>query len=530
MPAAEFESEKAVPRAAAHQQSLLSQKKFYVLVGVLAAYVVARGVVAAAIKPFWFDELFTLTVASQPTARDILRALQKAVDSQPLLFYLLEKWGMALVGKSEIALRLFPILGSACTFLCICVYLRKRHRMDVVLLSGVALLLSALFTRYAVEARGYSLEAAFLAFAMVCYQRVPALRWSVLFGLSLALAESMHYYAILATGGFALAEIVYLLRARRVRWPVWAGLASGVLPLAICWPLLARMKAEFAAHIWTRYDLTSVPSTYGWLFSASSLPGMTIVLVCAAAVIATHLTPQILRRPEAAANESELTEAALLLWLLALPIIAQLAMKLMAGAMTDRYTLATTLGVVVALAYALSLARKTVVNIFALLLLGAVGLHEYRFWQSLRSLQVDNPSRYVEEFVSRAGYQSLPVAISSGTRALQLQHYASPAFRDRYVYLEDENLSLQYSGTDSVDRNLVILKQYAPYRVEPFTEFVDQHPQFLLFVEYPGLFDWLPKYLPISGYSIREVLAEPHRTLFLVSKVVRGGSKTDESE
>ena len=37
-------------------------------------------------------------------------------------------------------------------------------------------------------------------------------------GLSLALAESLHYYAVFSMLPFWVAEFVYSVRARRIRW------------------------------------------------------------------------------------------------------------------------------------------------------------------------------------------------------------------------------------------------------------------------------------------------------------------------
>ena len=77
-----------------------------------------------------------------------------------------------------------------------------------------------------------------IAFALVCYQRLPSLRWAALLGISLFLAESFHYYAVLAMIPFGFAEAVLLLRTRRIRWGVWLALACGTLPLIVFWPLL----------------------------------------------------------------------------------------------------------------------------------------------------------------------------------------------------------------------------------------------------------------------------------------------------
>ena len=55
----------------------------------------------------------------------------------------------------------------------------------------------SLFLNYAANARPYSLLMACIAFALVCYDRLPSFGWAILFGLSLAMAQGVYYFAIL---------------------------------------------------------------------------------------------------------------------------------------------------------------------------------------------------------------------------------------------------------------------------------------------------------------------------------------------
>ena len=69
------------------------------------------------------------------------------------------------------------------------------------------------------EARSYSIMIACVALALVCYQRLPSIRWAALLGVSLVLAESFHYYALLAMIPFLVAEAAVLVKANgQVRW------------------------------------------------------------------------------------------------------------------------------------------------------------------------------------------------------------------------------------------------------------------------------------------------------------------------
>lgn len=498
-------------------RAVVSKRRVYLTLGFLVVYVAGRSIVAAAIKPFWFDELLTLAVSSQPSIKDMWQALSQGVDSQAPLFHLLERVALGAVSNPHIAMRLVPILGFCATLLCVFIYLRKRNSREVALLSTAILLLTIYYSRYATEARAYSAVVGCIAFALVCYQRAPSLKWSALLGVSLAVAESFHYYAIFCMAPFGLAEVAYWWQVRRLRWPVWCALVMGVVPLAAYWPVLARMKAEFGAHIWTHYGLANVPATYGWLFSDGSALGVVVVELCLIGVIATRLPPAWSRGSGEASGANDVVEAVLLIGLLAVPITTLAVIDLMHGAMTDRYLLVTAIGVALSLACMFSLARNEVLGVVALCLISSIAVREFSFWRNVHSLRVVNPSTPVEHYVAEAEHTDLPVAIAGGTRALQLEHYAGPAWKSRFVFLMDEEKALQYLGTDSVERNLVLLKPYAEFQMQSFAEFVVRHRQFLLYVEDEDKFNWLPSYLSGAGFEMQVLRADPLRKVYLVT-------------
>jgi hypothetical protein len=179
----------------------------------------------------------------------------------------------------------------------------------------------------------------------------------------------------------------------------------------------------------------------------------------------------------------------------------------------------TAIGVVLSLACIFSVARKEVLGLVALCVISSIGVREFSFWRSVHSLQVENPSAAVEKFVGEVGHAEMPVAIAGSTRALQLEYYAEPAWKSRFIFLQDEEKSLQYLGTDSVDRNLVLLKPYVEFQMEPFSEFVARHGQFLLYVEDEDKFNWLPRYLPEAGFEMQVLRADRLRKVYLVTKL-----------
>ena len=489
-----------------------------VLMGLLIVYVIVRGVLTAATKPFWFDELITLTVSQLPSMKAVWGALSRALDSPPPGFYVIQRAFVGLLREKEISLRLASILAFPCTLVCVFVYARRRSGEAIAFLCALFLLLTNLFSRFAVEARPYSMMIVCIAFALVCYQRVPSPWWTVLFGVSLVVAQTLHHYAVFAMVPFGLAETVYWWRARKFRWQVWLALLAGAMPLLFFWPLLDNIRKVFGVHFFEVYGYSSIPGTYGQFFSTDSAFAAAIVAVCIAGVIGRYLLPRGGAGAAASrVSDADAAEGTLLLAFILLPLITFTIVRVMHGGMRDAYVLASLLGIALALAGALSLARPGVVALFAVFIIFSVAVREYKFWRAKPSLHFVSPTASVQGFIEGNGYPELPVVVSSGMKYTPLAHYASPAFAKRLFYLMDPEKQNKYQGNDTFDKNVIILRDYMPLQVVDFSEFTVGHPEFLLYTEEPddgGT--WLPIYLSREAESMRTVVVEQSRRLYLV--------------
>src|SRR5262245_13700730 len=69
--------------------------------GVLLVYGFTRSLVAAAAKPFGYDELLTEIVAAQGTWHRITAALMGPTDGQPPLFYVIEHFVSGLCRNQQ---------------------------------------------------------------------------------------------------------------------------------------------------------------------------------------------------------------------------------------------------------------------------------------------------------------------------------------------------------------------------------------------------------------------------------------------
>jgi Dolichyl-phosphate-mannose-protein mannosyltransferase len=481
----------------------------------LTAYAFVRSVFTAASTPFWYDEICTRIVAGQPAVSAMYDALRHAADSNPPLFYLLERFSAALVKNEHIGFRLPSIVGFAVVLVCVFLVVKTRSSPTVAFVCAAALFMTSLFEPYAAEARPYSMVAACISFGLLCYQRAPATRWVCLLAISLALAESLHYYAIFAITPFCAAEGTFLLRTRQFRWKVWLSLIFGFLPLAVFWPLLTQLKAYYGAHPWARPAIANTTPIYGWLFHTSTPIGIGLAAVLSVFIFIALALPRMV--PVSAANTSS-HELVLVLALLALPFIGFAATKIGHGLMINRYALPTVLGIVIACGFVLQWSGRKGVAVFAVFVFSVVAFQERSFWVTHRGplTAVHSPTEDLERILNGlTRYRDLPVVVSDGLDYLPMAHYALPGQARRFVNLVDPVAAVAYQGSDSVDKDLLVLKSYAPLQLYGFSDFVSEHRMFLLYSR-GGLFDWWPTRLVREGYSLRLVVTDQGAKVYLV--------------
>lgn len=498
-----------------------STKLAYVFMAVLAAYSIVRGVAAAAARPFWFDELLTLAIASQPNLRDMWTAITRGFDSQPPLFYLLERACLRLPLRSEIALRLPSILCFPLLLLCVFSFLRERFGELMACLCTFVLLSTSLFHMYQIEARGYMLMNTCLAFAMVCYQRLPSPRWAAMLCFSLLLAESFHYYAVFAMVPFSLAEIVFLLSASKLRWYVWSALVFGALPALACWPLLLTMKIYYGSQFFSRPGFSRWLLYYGSYFMTNYAFGIALAAVSGVAIAWSRLFTNRPSRRGISPKAAALAESTLLLGFVALPLILSVSMRLIHGSLLDRYALLATIGIVSGLASALSLFGLRGIILFSLFAVLGIPATETVFWSNKRTEPlVHEYSIYslgqfadIELLIRSAGYLSLPVVYAQPMSYSQVVRYSHTDLTKRLVCLVSRVRELQYEKTDTMFRAMEGLSEFYPVRLEGYDQFTATHSEFLLYSE--GT-EWALNSLLADGASMQLLGADGAMRLYLV--------------
>jgi hypothetical protein len=485
----------------------------------LVAYAVGRSIVAAASKPFWFDEMCTWGVASQPSFAAVSAATGRAIEPNPPPFYLVEHIFGGMLRNQEIAYRLASVTAFACVLVSVFLFVRRRGGALLALGCSAVLLVTIAFDRYAIDARPYSLELACIAFAMVCYQRAPARRWMIWMGFGLAMAEAFHYYAVFSVIPFVLAEAAEWWRTRRLRLAVWMALCGAFVPLAIFWPMLARVQAYSGPHFWANPTLRSATDTYGWFFEASlparATTAMVLLLAACATILILSLRADARRAVGASAHFNEYV---LIAALLGLPLITLAATRIAHGGMTARYALPALLGVPTAIGYLAARLKSIGIALLALCALLGAGYHEMRFWGSSTGHwgEVASPAKPLGEILQRADHDDLPVVISNGLDYLSIAHYAPPRLAGRLVALVDPEAQIAEMGNDSLDKGLLAIRCCLPIRVYEYSAFAAEHPVFLLYSDGDIDFDRWPERLMHKGKGLNILAVEGSRNLYLV--------------
>src|SRR5262249_47333806 len=288
---------------------------------------------------------------------------------------------------------------------------------------------------------------------------------------------------------------------------------------------LSHFKAYYSGHYWSPPRLLLALRSYGWVFGLNQ--GQAHVfswpLVAGYALTAAILIVAILLILGSLRANPELIprfhEDALIASFLLLPIILYVVTKLTDGGFTARYMVLVTIGYVLVAARGLRyLSRNALLFVGAALCL-SIGIQESGFWFSYKEaleLGFTQP-KSAEQLVSNSGSQLL-VVIADGHDYLEMQHYATPAWKRRFNYLADPIAAVAYGKPDTAEKELLVLREFTPLQVFAFKDFVALAPTFLLFSDPKpdNTPDWWVERLIADGYSVKRIATDGQNTLYLV--------------
>jgi hypothetical protein len=265
----------------------LSRLEILVVVLTLAALLAAQLRVAGSgyllRRNFWLDELYTLTLVSDPDWTHSLRALAGGVETHPPTLYALLRVFTFFLGEcDEVALRSFALLALFVALLGLYVSLRQAYAPLVAFTAILALWGHGLVVKHAFEARFYGpWLAATVWFAFVLARaRLAERRLGPHLALALCslLVCTIHYFGIISLTLVTGFELLFHRRPGKARWPTVLAVAAGPVALLACLPLLLGQRAAISVPTWIqRPTLSTVVQTGTWLLLPASLSAVLLL-------------------------------------------------------------------------------------------------------------------------------------------------------------------------------------------------------------------------------------------------------------
>lgn len=327
-----------------------------VAVAAVGLCVAALGVSGDLRHPLNCDEIFTYygSMASGPA--ELYEVLTRGgFDSSPPLYDVAVWQALRIVSDPHLAVRLPATIGFA--VMCVCLYAYARRRVPAAYAAVAMLAPAAGGFGYATNGRPYGLALGLAGLALVAWQaaaegrrRRPAL---VALAASLAAGVATHYYAVLLLVPLGLAELTRTFEAREGRpdVPVWVALACAFAPLPWLLPMMAHSRGLAQGASWLKVEPLALIATYSHVLTSLLYP-------LAALAVLLLLRPWIVRPRPGPAGEAgpgsptyPLSDVALILGLMAMPIVAYGLGVVVTKAYVSRYAAAFIAGPALLLAY-----------------------------------------------------------------------------------------------------------------------------------------------------------------------------------
>ena len=502
----------ARPKSEARARSEPSYELWTVLAVLTLLYVAA--VLGAHRRFVWFDELYTLDLAKATTIPEIWQLIRR-FDFQPPALYLLSHFSMKLFGQSPFGLRLPSMLEFYVGSMALFFFVRRKVGISYAAAAVLLLWLGAPF-QYATEARPYALLLMSFSTLLLCWDLATTSenRRLALWGVAISnlVMLSAHVFAPLSLFPFLAAEWVRFSRTRRADFALWAALLVPTVAMILYIPLL---KGYGALYFPPAFQASMGKIVYFYFGCISIVSVALLVAVCAALIV-----PQ--EKPRIASARGWRPEEMVLLGLILLnPILLNIVLNLRHGAFWDRYAITTRaviyIGMAVLLGLRLARNRYAGYAAAAVLLVFCVRTD---VWQNLSTPTVKNASALADV------RSDLPLVDAGAVTFFEMNHYEKPDILSRLYFLKDRSVAMSYTHTNFFEDQGWggdAMKPYFPISasVSSYTDFVQQHREFLVLGTYDAPEEWLLRKLHDDGARLTWLGAFPlpyvDSNLYLVS-------------
>lgn len=302
------------------------------------------------------DEAFSVLVAQQDIG-NIVRFLNTG-NNPPLFELLLHVW-MRVVGHTDFALRLLPAILSGLTVIPVFLIGVRISGTRTGIMAASLMTLSWQHVRFSHEVRAYALLVLLTATALLlllqCMQRPLLWRnWLFLCVCNLALLYT-HYLAVFAVGAQALTALVLMDKEGRARLLVML-LAVGILFAPGLYVLMTRSLQVTGQGTWV--PSTDVRQLYGAINLMLNSKVTTLLLIMTVAIgSGLSLGKWSLKEWHTEVSANPAGKLVLMWWALTyggLFVVSVAVLPLF----IDRYLLFTSVGLYVAMAWAVDMAWK----------------------------------------------------------------------------------------------------------------------------------------------------------------------------
>lgn len=498
----------------------------FLLLGCFVVLVIAFSLLRSHHKLFWYDEIFTITVSTQPDLHHFFAAMPP--EGNPPLNTLLTRLVIKALGVSEISVRLVPLFGFLTALTGVYVFVR-RETGKVLGIFAVALVLLGPVWQYSFEARPYGLLMGAFMVALVSWQEATRIkdgdlqrsRILPLCGLALGIlgCAFSHYLGLIEIGfPLLVGEAVRSYYRRRIDWPL---VATGLCCLPSVLLIIPMMHRTRDAVI-SSSTVLQPPITIHKIFAYLQYAGISWSLVMDNKTIALVLLVSFVTWIPFA-NRSSLSRKAAgidssvrtyVLWAcmaatLLIPV-TWAAMAFAKGWYFCRYGIGSALGIV--LWFCLIL-RKRQLRAPAFIV-GVILVATLQYLRQFRHELHVHAEPTAANILVETEPSNLPIVISNALNYPTIWWYSPDAKKPRVV-----NLSRPIgSPMDLVSNTLMVEKAYFHAPLLNFETFTAQNSHFLLELEQGDVLYDTRKILEAQGFVIKPLRAVGTDTLFDVDR------------
>jgi Dolichyl-phosphate-mannose-protein mannosyltransferase len=401
------------------------------VIATLTATIVAVSIYKDLNQPFNCDELFTFYGCKASGLSELFGLLSSGgFDASPPL-YDVAVWQMQrVISNDHLALRLPASLGFVVMCLCLYGMARRRCPAPYAALALLTLPITAAFQQ-ATNARPYGLMLGFAGLALFCWQLTNGSRWRplALCGLAASLSAGVatHYYAILVLAPLGMAEAVRTIESdrKRIDVAVWVAFAFALAPLPVLRPLVAGARNLAAGASWLPVRLSDLKQTY----LADFAPLLLLLAIGSLLLPRLSLAPaRPGSEPAPAFTSCSKSDIALILGLIALPIIGFAVGVTVTKAYVPRYVVAHVAGVALLLAFVSnSLFRGRAVFGIMLALIMLLTFLSMSARDALSGHDNWSWLKDVARYSSRAAREGHRLTILNGDDFIVCHHYLDPS-------------------------------------------------------------------------------------------------------